>query len=216
MSVESPQPSSPATGSRPDASAARTDRPTGPVQPERRPLAGVVVGVVIAAALVAVTLVLNRAAATDDAPVAAPTPTESVPTEPADGFPPLPAGADPALASKPTVTAGSGEPTELTVTTLVKGTGSAIEPGQVVAVNYVGVLYGTGEEFDASWNHRQPFEFQVGVGHVIPGWDRGLIGVTVGSRVQLDIPSELAYGEDPASGAPSGPLRFVVDVLAVR
>jgi FKBP-type peptidyl-prolyl cis-trans isomerase len=159
---------------------------------------------------------------------AAPTPAQTAPaqtapaqTAPAQGatrpgFPPLPEGADPALATRPTTTAGPGELTKLTVKSLVKGKGTAARAGQGITVNYVGVLYQTGEEFDASWNRSEPFTFQLGVGDVIPGFDQGLIGVTVGSRVQLDIPAELAYGDNPAGGRPAGPLRFIVDVLAVQ
>ncbi|BCL15314.1 FKBP-type peptidyl-prolyl cis-trans isomerase [Micromonospora sagamiensis] len=129
--------------------------------------------------------------------------------------PQLPPGTDPALGSKPGVTKGSGKLTKLTVTPLVKGTGPATKAGQQLTVNYVGAFYATGEEFDASWKTGQPFTFQVGAGRVIPGWDQGLVGVNVGSRVQLDIPAELAYG-DGAGGRPAGPLRFVVDVLAAQ
>jgi peptidylprolyl isomerase len=152
-------------------------------------------------------------------PPAATTPDAQPPATqaPADpGFPPLPAGADPALASKPTTTAGSGALTRLTVRSLVKGKGAAARAGQAVTVNYVGVRYQTGEEFDASWTRAQPFSFQLGAGNVIPGFDQGLIGVTVGSRVQIDIPADLAYGDNPSGGRPAGPLRFIVDVLAVR
>jgi peptidylprolyl isomerase len=134
------------------------------------------------------------------------------------GFPPLPADADPALATKPKVAKGSGELTELKVTTLIEGKGPATKAGQTITVNYVGVSYTTGEEFDASWNRSEPFTFQVGVNppQVIPGWNEGLVGVKVGSRVQLDIPSNLAYGDNPAGGQPAGPLRFVTDVLAAQ
>jgi peptidylprolyl isomerase len=118
--------------------------------------------------------------------------------------------ADP-LATKPVVTAGTGEVTKLTVTTLVAGSGSPVSSGQTLSVNYVGVSYKTGVEFDSSWKRSEPFSFTVGQGSVIKGWDQGLIGVKVGSRVQLDIPSDLAYGD---SGNPAGPLRFVVDVLS--
>lgn len=128
----------------------------------------------------------------------------------------LPAGADPALGSKPKVTPGSGELAKLTVTPLVKGTGPATRAGQQITVNYVGAYYKTGQEFDASWDNGQPFSFMLGGGNVIEGWDKGLVGVNVGSRVQLDIPAEQAYGENPGGGRPGGPLRFVVDVLAVR
>ncbi|MEV0730268.1 FKBP-type peptidyl-prolyl cis-trans isomerase [Polymorphospora sp. 2-325] len=131
-------------------------------------------------------------------------------------FPPLPEGADPALGTKPTVTAGTGELTELKVTPIIEGTGPAAANGQTITVNYVGVFYGSGEEFDASWNSSRPFSFQLGAGGVIPGWDQGLVGVKVGSRVQLDLPTALAYGENPRQGAPEGPLRFVVDVLGAQ
>lgn len=131
------------------------------------------------------------------------------------GFPQLPAGADPALGTKPKVTGGCAGITELAPTTLIKGTGPAAQAGQQITVNYVGVSCTTGEEFDASWKRSQPFDFQLGQGGVIEGWDKGLVGVTVGSRVQLDIPSKMAYGDDASGGRPTGPLRFVVDVLSV-
>jgi peptidylprolyl isomerase len=122
-----------------------------------------------------------------------------------------PTGGNSALAAKPVVGPGTGDLTKLTVTTLVEGTGSPVKAGQNLSVNYVGVSYKTGKEFDSSWSRNQPFSFTIGTGGVIKGWDDGLIGVKVGSRVQLDIPSELAYGD---TGNPSGPLRFVVDVLS--
>lgn len=132
------------------------------------------------------------------------------------GFPPLPPGADPALATKPRATAGTGDVTQLKTTTLIEGTGAAAEVGQQITVNYVGVSYRSGEEFDASWNRSQAYPFQLGGGNVIKGWDQGLVGVKVGSRVQLDIPAGLAYGDHPSDGRPAGPLRFIVDVLAVQ
>jgi peptidylprolyl isomerase len=91
-----------------------------------------------------------------------------------------------------------------------------VQKGQTITTNYVGVFFKDGKEFDSSWNAGQPASFPIGVGQVIPGWDQGLVGVTVGSRVQLDIPAELAYGTKPAGGRPAGPLRFVVDVLAAQ
>jgi peptidylprolyl isomerase len=123
----------------------------------------------------------------------------------------LPEGLDPQLATRPEVAAGEGTVPELKVTTLVAGTGAPLQTGQTVTVNYVGVLYPTGEEFDASWDGGQPFQFQLG-GPVIDGWNQGLVGVTVGSRVQLDIPVTLAYNNQ--AGYPEGDLRFVVDVLS--
>lgn len=132
---------------------------------------------------------------------------------PADAkFPPLPAGADPALGTKPKTTKGGDKLDKLTVATLIEGKGAAVKSGDTIKVNYVGVSYTSGEEFDSSWSRSQAFDTAIGVGQVIPGWDQGLVGVKVGSRVQLDIPSELAYGDN---GQVPGPLRFVVDVLAV-
>ncbi|MGN9889653.1 FKBP-type peptidyl-prolyl cis-trans isomerase [Micromonospora sp. L31] len=133
------------------------------------------------------------------------------------GFPTLPDGADRALCTKPPAGKGEGELSGLKATPLIRGTGAAAQSGQQITVNYVGVSYRTGEEFDASWKRSEPFSFMLGQGNVIPGWDQGLQGQTVGSRVQLDIPADLAYGDKPQRpGAPSGPLRFVVDVLAVQ
>jgi peptidylprolyl isomerase len=128
----------------------------------------------------------------------------------------LPPGVDPALATEPRVTAGTGNLTELVVTTLIQGTGPAVNAGQNITVNYIGVTYRDGQKFDASWDRGQPASFPIGVGSVIPGWDRGLVGVKVGSRVQLDIPANLAYGDNPTNGSPGGPLRFVVDLLAAQ
>jgi len=148
--------------------------------------------------------------ASPEAPSAAPTATAPSPGEdsPVSGV-----SRDPRLSQRPVVEAGRGELRDLEVTTLVEGTGPRVRSGQTIVVHYVGVLYGSGEEFDSSWNTGQPARFQIGVGQVIPGWDRGLVGVRVGSRVQLDIPTDLAYGQNPRPGAPAGPLRFVVDVL---
>jgi peptidylprolyl isomerase len=128
-------------------------------------------------------------------------------------FPPLPEGADPALKTKPATTAGTGELTKLNVTTLVEGKGPAVQSCQSITVNYVGVSYKDGKQFDASWDKSEAFTFQLGTGGVIKGWDQGLVGVKVGSRVQLDIPSDLAYGD---TGNPGGPLRFIVDVLGAK
>jgi peptidylprolyl isomerase len=121
---------------------------------------------------------------------------------------------DPALQTKPTVAAGApGRLTQLNLETLIKGNGPEIQSGQNLEVNYVGVTYADGKEFDSSWKTGQPFKFLFGQGKVIAGWDQGLVGVTVGSRVQLDIPAAQAYGDNPTGGAPAGDLRFVIDVL---
>jgi peptidylprolyl isomerase len=151
----------------------------------------------------------SAAATVDPAATADPAATEA----PA-AFPPVPAGADPALSKKPAAKAGKGKVTELKTTTLIEGTGAAVQSGQTINVNYVGVTYADGKEFDSSWSRSEAFSFQVGAGNVIQGWDQGLVGVKVGSRVQLDIPADMAYGEKPTGGQPAGTLRFVVDVLS--
>ncbi|WP_018217098.1 FKBP-type peptidyl-prolyl cis-trans isomerase [Salinispora vitiensis] len=156
-------------------------------------------GVAVVGLLVAVFVLVGPAGDDESNPTAADTPSADV--------------LDPALKTRPTVEAGEGELTELVVTPLIEGTGPAVESGQSITVNYVGILYNEGEEFDSSWSREEPFTTPIGVGGVIPGWDQGLVGVTIGSRVQLDIPTELAYGADPGGGYPAGPLRFVVDVL---
>ena len=109
-------------------------------------------------------------------------------------------------------------PTELRVVDEIEGTGREATPGATVSCRYVGVTYSGGEEFDASWNRNQPLDFTVGVGQVIRGWDQGLLGMKVGGRRRLEIPSELAYGRRGAPGAigPDEALIFVVDLLDVR
>lgn len=189
----------------------------------REALTGALVGLAVVVVLVGGFLIFGNSGDENESPgtasSAAPTaPAAAPPTAPAANpdFPPLPDGADPALGSKPNAGRGEGELTELKATPLIEGTGPAAAAGQTITVNYVGVLYRTGEEFDASWNRSEPFSFRVGAGEVIPGWDQGLVGAKVGSRVQLDIPADLAYGDNPQGGRPAGPLRFVVDVLAVQ
>ncbi|MEV6929093.1 FKBP-type peptidyl-prolyl cis-trans isomerase [Dactylosporangium sp. NPDC051485] len=154
----------------------------------------------------------DSAPSSSTASAAAEATTAAAPTTAA--FPPLPPDADPALSKKPEVKAGGGSVTSLVVHTEVEGKGEATKAGQTITVNYVGVNYADGKQFDASWDHSQAFSFQLGAGRVIKGWDQGLVGVKVGSRVQLDIPVALAYGDNPQPGQPQGSLRFVVDVLA--
>jgi peptidylprolyl isomerase len=108
-------------------------------------------------------------------------------------------------------------PFELGIDDLVVGAGDEASAGTKVTVHYVGVSFLTGEEFDASWTRGQPFEFRLGKGQVIPGWDQGVAGMRVGGRRRLTIPSALAYGARGAGGVikPHEPLVFVVDLLAV-
>jgi peptidylprolyl isomerase len=109
-------------------------------------------------------------------------------------------------------------PFELGVEDLVVGEGDEAVAGTKVSVHYVGVAFRSGEEFDASWNRGRPFEFKLGKGQVIPGWDQGVQGMRVGGRRKLTIPSAMAYGARGAGGGviqPHEPLVFVVDLLAV-
>ena len=108
-------------------------------------------------------------------------------------------------------------PFDLGVDDLTVGDGDEATAGKKVTVHYVGVSFLTGEQFDASWDRGQPFEFKLGKGQVIPGWDAGVEGMRVGGRRKLTIPSAMAYGARGAGGAiqPHEPLVFVVDLLSV-
>jgi len=108
-------------------------------------------------------------------------------------------------------------PFELRIEDIVVGEGDEATKGTKVSVHYVGVSFSSGEEFDASWNRGQPFEFTLGKGQVIPGWDNGVQGMKVGGRRKLTIPSGMAYGGRGAGGVikPHEPLVFVIDLLSV-
>ena len=112
---------------------------------------------------------------------------------------------------------GENPPSELVIEDLIKGSGPVVEPGSRVQVHYVGVSWSTGEEFDASWDRGEPFQFTLGAGEVIPGWDRGVEGMKEGGRRRLEIPSELAYGPQgsPPAIGPDETLIFVIDLEQV-
>ncbi|MEU7833428.1 MULTISPECIES: FKBP-type peptidyl-prolyl cis-trans isomerase [unclassified Nonomuraea] len=109
-------------------------------------------------------------------------------------------------------------PTDLEIVDIVEGDGPEAKPGQNVSVHYVGVAFSTGEEFDASWNRGEAFEFPLGGGRVIAGWDQGVAGMKVGGRRKLVIPAHLGYGNRGAGARikPGETLIFVVDLLGVR
>jgi peptidylprolyl isomerase len=112
---------------------------------------------------------------------------------------------------------GAEPPAGLEITDLWEGDGAVASPGDMVKVHYVGVAYSTGEEFDASWNRGDPLQFELGVGHVIAGWDQGVQGMKVGGRRQLVIPPDLAYGDRGAGSAiaPGETLIFVCDLVSI-
>ena len=109
-------------------------------------------------------------------------------------------------------------PADLVTEDITVGAGPEAEAGQLVTVHYVGVAHSTGEEFDSSWGRSEPFDFPLGRGRVIAGWDRGVAGMKVGGRRKLVIPPHLGYGDRGAGGAikPGETLIFVVDLLGVR
>jgi peptidylprolyl isomerase len=109
-------------------------------------------------------------------------------------------------------------PTELDIDDITVGDGDEAKPGDNVSVHYVGVSYSNGAQFDASWDRGETFEFKLGSGQVISGWDRGVAGMKVGGRRRLTIPPDLAYGSQGAGGviAPNETLVFVVDLVSVR
>ena len=110
-------------------------------------------------------------------------------------------------------------PTALQSRDVVRGNGAVAEAGDKVSVQYVGVSWSSGQEFDSSWSRgKQPFDFKLGGGMVIPGWDQGLVGMKVGGRRELIIPPDLAYGpqgQPPVIG-PNETLVFVVDLEKVK
>ena len=99
---------------------------------------------------------------------------------------------------------------------LTNGTGAAAQKGKTVSVHYTGWLT-TGEKFDSSVDRNEPFEFVLGAGQVIAGWDQGVATMRIGDKVKLTIPPHLAYGPDGYPGAipPDATLIFDVELLGV-
>jgi peptidylprolyl isomerase len=118
---------------------------------------------------------------------------------------------------KPTISIPkTAPPTTLSATTLIEGTGPATLTGDELVVQYVGQIWATGKEFDSSWSRGIPAGFTIGVGDLIPAWDKDLVGVKVGSRVLLVVPPADGYGSAGQSSAgisATDTLVFVVDIL---
>ncbi|MBO3738862.1 FKBP-type peptidyl-prolyl cis-trans isomerase [Actinoplanes flavus] len=180
-------------------------------------IAGVLCGALVVAVLVGVFFAVRDGG--DEAPVAS---QPSATTQPA---PPVPPSAVPSsapataaasgasgLSQEPDVQPGTGAVTAVTVKELVPGTGETVKAGQTITVNYKVINHKTGELIDSSWENgvSEPFTAQIGVGQLIPGWDQGVPGQKVGSRIQLDVPAALAYGPE------KGDLRFVVDIVSAE
>lgn len=119
---------------------------------------------------------------------------------------------------KPTVEVPKGPaPTQLVVKDLKTGDGVEAKSGDQVSVQYVGVLYSDGKQFDSSFDRGQPFSFQLGGSQVIPGWDQGVAGMKVGGRRELIVPPDLAYGAQgqPPTIPANATLVFVIDLDSV-
>jgi FKBP-type peptidyl-prolyl cis-trans isomerase len=139
-------------------------------------------------------------------------------TQTSNGGGTLPTVTAGAAGKGPTITIPStAAPKTLQVKTLIKGTGAAVKKGQYIVVQYTGVIYRTKKVFDSSWSRSAPFATVIGEGQVIPGWDTGLVGQTVGSRVLLVIPPADGYGKTGSSAAGikgTDTLVFAVDIIS--
>ncbi len=150
------------------------------------------------------------------APATTTTAAATTPAEPkatTGQAPAVPNAAD--LKTKPRIATPRGAPpTSLIKKDLVVGHGPAIHTGQLASVQYVGVSWSNGSEFDASWDRGQPFQFPLGQQQVITGWDTGVPGMKVGGRRELVIPPGQAYGaQSPGPGiGPNETLVFVIDL----
>jgi len=123
------------------------------------------------------------------------------------------------LSHEPSVGPGKPPaPSETVTKDRIVGTGAEAKNGSQVYVNYVGVLFKNGKEFDSSWKRNEPFSFTIGGGQVIKGWEKGVVGMKVGGRRELIIPAKEAYGSAGSGSAipPNEPLIFVVDLLSSK
>jgi FKBP-type peptidyl-prolyl cis-trans isomerase len=139
-------------------------------------------------------------------------------TQTSNGGGTLPTVTAGAAGKGPTITIPSTAASKtLQVKTLIKGTGAVVKKGQYIVVQYTGVNYRTKKVFDSSWSRSAPFATVIGEGQVIPGWDTGLVGQTVGSRVLLVIPPVDGYGKTGSSAAGikgTDTLVFAVDIIS--
>lgn len=107
--------------------------------------------------------------------------------------------------------------TEFKIEDLVIGTGAEAVSGKLISVHYTGTLT-NGTKFDSSKDRGEPFEFTLGAGQVIEGWDKGFAGMKVGGKRKLTIPSDMGYGAQGAGGVipPNATLIFEVELLDVK
>lgn len=203
----------------PPRSRRRRSVPDGPTVDRTAPAARPRPGAARRGAALALgaTLLLAGCSGDDGAPAGAADATQETPDDRGvDGEVVMPeATAD--LDTKPVLTVHDGpRPTTTQVLDVVVGDGPVAGPGDLVTVQYVGVLAADGQQFDASWDRGQPFPFQLGAGDVIAGWDEGVEGMAVGGRRILYIPADEAYGASGGGPIPEdADLVFVVDLLDV-
>ena len=172
------------------------------------------------AALIAVLLALALAACGDDDDGGDSAGTNS--SEPAQTEPAAPeekaAEISTNVEAKPEIGKPTGDPpTELVKEDIVTGKGPAVKEGDSITVQYVGVNFSTGDQFDASWDNGAPITFQLAKGQLIDGWVQGIPGMKVGGRRKLTIPPDLGYGAQgsPPTIPPNETLVFVIDLKKI-
>ena len=142
-----------------------------------------------------------------------------IPQDPAADIRRIVEGVGEDTSEKPEIAAPEGSPpAELERRDIVRGKGPGAKKGDTLTMQYVGVSWSTGQQFDASWDGPKPFTFELGAGDVIPGWDEGLVGMRAGGRRLLVIPAAQGYGAQgrPPDIVPNETLIFVVDLLRIR
>ncbi|MEU1792219.1 FKBP-type peptidyl-prolyl cis-trans isomerase [Streptomyces sparsogenes] len=157
----------------------------------------------------------SEKAGSDKSSKASPSAESGSPKPAKEPVPPITGGKE--FGQKPKVAKGGGQPrSSLQVETVIKGDGAEVAKGDYLQADYLGQIWNTGKVFDNSYDRGKPALFQIGVGQVIPGWDKGLVGKRVGSRVELAVPPSEGYG---AQGQPQAGIKgtdtlvFVVDIV---
>lgn len=107
---------------------------------------------------------------------------------------------------------------ELIIEDIIEGNGQEVKSGDTVVMHYTGTFLDDGEKFDSSVDRGVPFETPIGVGYVIEGWDKGVVGMKVGGKRKLTIPYTMGYGENGAGGVipPLADLVFEMELLEIK
>ncbi|BCJ46788.1 hypothetical protein GCM10010168_36900 [Actinoplanes ianthinogenes] len=187
-----------------------TDRTVAANKRRTQAIAGGVAGALVFVVLAVIFFVVRNGDDDKQETASAPAATAAAPEPATSSAPAAGSGAaaslSPDLSKEPEIKPGTGGPlTKLVITPLVPGTGPVVKSGQTVTFNYKLIPYKGGAVMDSSWSRHQPFTSVIGAGQLIAGWDQGIPGQKVGSRIQMDIPAALAYKDQD--------LRFIVDIL---